>query len=78
MNYETLAAHVFVPSETNMRLNKEMQMAHLRAMTSQMAQQIATKLVEEELVNIDMQYDIAKRGYHYSMSVRLWREHDES
>ena len=72
MNYKTLATNIFMPVETEMRMSKEMQVAHLRTMMSQMAQQLATKLVENELVNIDRDYDIAKQGWHYSMSVKIW------
>ena len=74
MNYKTLDTRVFMPIETEIGelTSKEMQAAHLRTMMSQMARTLATKLVEDELVNIDRNYDIAKRGWHYSMAVKIW------
>lgn len=72
MNYKTLDTNIFMPVETEMGMSKEMQAAHLRTMMSQMAQQLATKLVEDELVNIERDYDINKQGWHYSMSVKIW------
>lgn len=78
MNYKTLTEHVFMSAEASLYTSKDLQMAHLHRVRAEMARALAERLVHNEFGNIECDYDIKRQGYRYTMSVKLWREHDES